>query len=753
VDPDGDALLIPLPSLEPRHAGAVGAKATKLAQLARAGFRVPRGFAITTRAYEAFIHEAAIVDAIRMELGRKSMDDMRWEEIWDAALRIRTLFVGHALSDSLRDAISRALEALDAGRALAVRSSAIGEDSAGRSFAGLHESVVDVRGAAAVEDAVRRVWASLWSDGALLYRRELGLDAARSRMAVLVQEMVEAEPSGVAFGRDPRDPGRPRAIVEAVPGPCRLLVDGLVDPDRWELDRETRQVQVWRAGERGGCPDATPLLEARDLDGILGTLLAVERLFDWPADLEWTGRTERFTVLQARPITRAKVDDGDERTWYLSLRPGDAQLGALRERVAGQLIPELEALGQALADEPLDALDDQALAGAIDRRRELLAHWMRVYWDEFIPFAHGVRRLATYYTDAVRPSDPYEFVDLLRDQELLADRRNRAIEGLARRLAGDPRLREAVERLIAGHGADVSWDGLRASLTSASERGEGLMVEIEHLRKRYLDITYDGARLDEDLEGFLHNLLEMAGGAASTPHDRGDHGSRAEVLEARLLEAVGPERRIEAREVLATGRLSWKLRDDDNLLVARLQSQLLRAVEAGAQRLRARGRLTGSVTAREAHAEPVARALRTASTVALPAAEPPEPSTPAISGDAPRQLVGQPASPGLATGAARCVQGRDDLGRFRRGEVLVCDAIQPTMTHLVPLASAIVERRGGMLIHGAIIARELGIPCVNGVRGAADVLSDGDLLTVDGHLGIVTVGAPEFDLELAPEKA
>ena len=70
------------------------------------------------------------------------------------------------------------------------------------------------------------------------------------------------------------------------------------------------------------------------------------------------------------------------------------------------------------------------------------------------------------------------------------------------------------------------------------------------------------------------------------------------------------------------------------------------------------------------------------------------------------------------------------------------------MTHLVPIASAIVERRGGMLIHGAIIARELGIPCVNGVRKAADVLSDGDLVTVDGHLGIVTVGAADFELEL-----
>jgi phosphoenolpyruvate synthase/pyruvate phosphate dikinase len=78
----------------------------------------------------------------------------------------------------------------------------------------------------------------------------------------------------------------------------------------------------------------------------------------------------------------------------------------------------------------------------------------------------------------------------------------------------------------------------------------------------------------------------------------------------------------------------------------------------------------------------------------------------------------------------------------------VCDAIQPMMTHLVPLAAGIVERRGGMLIHGAIIAREMQIPCVNGIAGAVDLLEDGQIVTVDGHLGIVTVGRPEFDLEL-----
>ncbi|MBT3954350.1 MAG: hypothetical protein HOF37_10635, partial [Rhodobacterales bacterium] len=114
----------------------------------------------------------------------------------------------------------------------------------------------------------------------------------------------------------------------------------------------------------------------------------------------------------------------------------------------------------------------------------------------------------------------------------------------------------------------------------------------------------------------------------------------------------------------------------------------------------------------------------------------------------PRQILGQPASPGLASGQACCVNSINDFKKFNPGSVLVCDAIQPQMTHIVPMASAIIERRGGMLIHGAIIARELGIPCVNGVQGAPDLLLEGLKVTVDGHLGIVTIGESEFDKEL-----
>ena len=218
------------------------------------------------------------------------------------------------------------------------------------------------------------------------------------------------------------------------------------------------------------------------------------------------------------------------------------------------------------------------------------------------------------------------------------------------------------------------------------------------------------------------------------------------------MDAVDSDRKDEARELLDIGRISWRLRDNDNLLLARVEAQLLRAVHMAADRLRDAGRLETESVATEDAASVLIEALRDLSggSVTLPRTEEPEkPSKIAGSEGRPRQLVGQPASAGMQTGLVRHVRTAQDLGRFKAGEVLVCDAIQPMMTHLVPLACAIVERRGGMLIHGAIIARELGIPCVNGVSSAIESLDDGEVVTVDGYLGIVTVGPPEFDLELA----
>jgi pyruvate,water dikinase len=101
--------------------------------------------------------------------------------------------------------------------------------------------------------------------------------------------------------------------------------------------------------------------------------------------------------------------------------------------------------------------------------------------------------------------------------------------------------------------------------------------------------------------------------------------------------------------------------------------------------------------------------------------------------------VGQPAGPGLSRGNARVIRHHLDLQDFKNAEILVCDSVDPNMTFVIPLAAGVVERRGGMLIHGAIIAREYGLPCVTGIPDATSLIRTGDEITVDGYLGIVTI--------------
>ena len=749
--------IIPLVDANCSQEPLVGGKSARLGTLAEAGHPIAPGFCVTTQAYELFLAETRLENLIRMELDRKRFEDMRWEEIWDAALRIRSAFLANPVPTEVASAVCEALEPYPSDLAWAVRSSAPGEDSANRSFAGLHESYVGVVGRQPVLDAIRLVWASLWSDASMLYRQELGLDPARSQMAVLVQAMRTEEVSGVAFGRDPRQVSDETAIVEAVPGLCSGLVDGQVDPDRWHLRRSDGTIVEWRPGLRNNPGTPSPLLEEQDLGHLLHVLTDVESLFAWPPDIEWTGRREQFTLLQARPITTLAPDGNDKRGWYLTLRPGMARLRKLRTRVAEELIPALEVEGTRLAAEDLETRTDEQLAEAIEDRLASVERWTKTYWDEFIPFAHGVRRLAVYYNDAVRPQDPYEFVGLLQGEKLLATQRNVALRALADRLRHNTLLCDAIEKVCSSTSAEaMPWQQDALATISSVAGGEAFLAEFSQTLESVLDIAYGNTRLADRPDLILRTVLEMARSGDEDVHRAAESANViAETLKERLLSAVGPERREEALETLEIGRLSWQLRDNDNLLLARVESQLLRAIDMAARKLVSAGRLVPRAKVTEKAARQILLALRDqfAGAVVLPDEMETERATASTSpNETPRQLIGQPAAPGLETGKIRRIRRSEDLSQFEAGEVLVCDAIQPMMTHLVPLASAIVERRGGMLIHGAIIARELGIPCVNGIPDIVDVLKDGDLVTVDGYLGIVTIGLPEFDMELVEKR-
>lgn len=393
-----------------------------------------------------FVRGQGLMERLQLELNRKKFADMRWEEVWDAALRIRSMFLKQEVPSALAEEITRAVEDYFGDRPVAVRSSAPDEDAAGSSFAGLHESYINIRGSASVVEHVRLVWASLWSDAALLYRREIGLDPASSAMAVVIQELVAGDRSGVAFSVAPGD--RDQIVIEAVHGLNQGLVDGAVEPDRWFVAREGMRLVRHDPVKRGRwmqavdsgvelCDLPAELMERAPLAESEAVLVAnaaliLEKFWQAPQDVEWTFRENELLVLQARPITTAADSAaGDKRPWYLSLRRSLDNLKKLRGRIENELLPAMDAAAEQMAGLQPQTLDDRALATAIEERREVHAKWRAVYWDDFIPFAHGMRIFGQFYNDALKPANPYEFVDLLSGESLLAGERNAMLEELA----------------------------------------------------------------------------------------------------------------------------------------------------------------------------------------------------------------------------------------------------------------------------------------------------------------------------------
>jgi phosphoenolpyruvate synthase/pyruvate phosphate dikinase len=142
----GDKLILPLAAIRPDEVTLAGGKGCVLARLTREGIAVPFTLVVTTAAYRAFVAANGLQEKILLELNRKAFQDMRWEELWDAALRIRSMVLTGPLPAELDRQLQAVLDDSFAERPAVVRSSAPQEDSGGASFAGIHESYVNVRG-------------------------------------------------------------------------------------------------------------------------------------------------------------------------------------------------------------------------------------------------------------------------------------------------------------------------------------------------------------------------------------------------------------------------------------------------------------------------------------------------------------------------------------------------------------------------------------------------------------------------------
>ena len=282
-------------------AARIGGKGASLNRLARAGFRIPPGFCLTTDAFAAQLDGLAGADVLRSDPAALADEPTR-AALTEAMLAgPLTASVAAALTGPLARLAGESPSAPgvpEAPARLAVRSSAVAEDGAGASFAGLHDTELGLC-ADDVAPAVLRCWASLWSARALAYRARRSLPADPGVMAVVIQALVPADAAAVAFTRHPVTRRANQLLVNAVPGLGEAMVSGTVTPDTIVIDKASGAVVEFTLG------DAPTGRAIRDgvLDELVRLCLAVESSFGAPVDIEAAHAHDGWYLLQARPIT------------------------------------------------------------------------------------------------------------------------------------------------------------------------------------------------------------------------------------------------------------------------------------------------------------------------------------------------------------------------------------------------------------------------------------------------------------------
>jgi rifampicin phosphotransferase len=289
------------------HAAAdlatVGGKGASLARLVRAGLPVPGGFHVTTDAYRAF------VAGFREEILRAG----------DAG-EIAALFARHDMPEAIAAEIRREYAALGEDVPVAVRSSATAEDLPEMSFAGQQDTYLNIRGEA-LPEAVKRCWASLWNARAIAYREQNGVAHEDVALAVVVQELVDADAAGIMFTADPVTGNRDETVINASWGLGEAVVGGQVTPDTVVVsggavnrsqtaDKTVMTVRIPAGTEERPVPEELrrqPVLSPEQALELAALGQRVQDLYGMPMDVEWCRRDGGgFEIVQARPITGMK---------------------------------------------------------------------------------------------------------------------------------------------------------------------------------------------------------------------------------------------------------------------------------------------------------------------------------------------------------------------------------------------------------------------------------------------------------------
>ncbi len=298
-----------------------GGKGANMGEMVAAGLPVPPGFVVLRDSYLESVKAAGVSDELNAA-HREAMRAPDQDKQTEMCTRMKALVLQAGMSVGVRDLILSAYRAMGPNVNVAVRSSATGEDGADASFAGMNATFTNISGEEQLIDAVQRCWASLFGPRVVTYRASRGFTADPA-MAVVVQQMIASERSGVAFTADPTTDATDRVVVEGAFGQGEVVVSGSVEPDTYVVSKETGEILSRRIGYKAfkivRGPDgadvnvdldeqqaSAQVLDDDEVRTIAEIAIRSERHAGCPQDTEWAIAGGKTYIVQTRPITTLK---------------------------------------------------------------------------------------------------------------------------------------------------------------------------------------------------------------------------------------------------------------------------------------------------------------------------------------------------------------------------------------------------------------------------------------------------------------
>ena len=677
----GNRFTINLRELNLTHVSIAGGKGASLGELIQAKVSVPPGIVVTSNAFNTFIQAADHQGHMKAILEKLDSGEMTPRQ---AADQLTPHFLQACVPNEIIDEILTEAS-LFKGNLFSVRSSATCEDSASSAWAGQLETYLHVK----PEDLVERCrdcWLSIFKESALVYGSHHGFDLDHLGVAVVIQEMVASEVSGIGFSVHPVTQEPDIMLIEACLGLGEAIVSGKIVPDQYVVEGSTgtildRSLGTQRSGlflEHGQSraiwrelnpQDPQPMLTDEQVLEYSGHLKKIQNHYGFPVDTEWALQKGQFWLLQARPITTLAEEYTDPiinmaEEWDLAIRRS------------------MSLMEVSLWGHWFDSEHGGARFG-LDVKRFLSIQDDSGIANHFLA-KHALDPLLQHVSDLFLHDRP-QLLEILhyghrffRESEFRIEQRSQEF----------PNLDEAADFLaqVIQYTAAFPYFVLTVSENEEYQDTEAIGLA-EGLRARTLLPAIERSII-EPLAVTATKALEFST-PEQTPHlatwfEFRNESLTREILEWRL-EAVRAGRRFVFQSI--DGEDQVQFLSQTGFLLMRLANQ--RKVEIQ---------------------------------------------------DNPNLLAGQSAWPGFYRGRARVILSMDAIGQtIQEGEVLISIQSSPALLPLLRHCGAIVTDEGGVACHAAIIARELRKPTLIGTKSATTLIQTGDLVEVDTYRQVIRI--------------